>query len=1063
MAISTFGNTSFDTVLGDYLIGTGVGLGYGELEIDAGSIFNATASNISTNPRLLVGADGNEGLVAVDGLGSSINLLSNGANFGSSSYATFGFGSNSIGTFDLTAGAAASVSLNGTVPLAGQVSSANFGVTGGDGMLNMDASSLSIEGAAARLSFGFDNANGTGTISNSSSISINALGSGNDGAVMTVGDFNSIGAMTVDESSIAMTSSSYANAFVGNVGGDGMLSLTSSTFTADAESFAGLFVGVQESSGIVNLTSTAFELNGKLGAFMNIGQATPGSTMVPVSTAAVNLDNSSLTLYSRDGYAGFNMGRNGNDASGSFSAINGSSVTITSDAAAMPEGAYLGVGRLGEASGDLSIIDSTLTMSALTGDYATINIGRAGATGTATFNNATIDISGGQNTTTGIRVGRSDNSNGDLILTNGTNLTIDGGYAFLLIGTNVDETGTVTETSVDTNGSVSILGGSTVSITSDPTSPGSIAAVRIGADAAAASADLIISGAGSALSSTDVVIVGGDPNLGQNGTGAITVEEGGSLTTGLLGIGTGGTLNTSNAVLNVADLGSADNATWNLQAAGDTDLQGNLELESDMVINFEVSADGLSAGRLMQTGMSADIGADVSMILNAPSGFEFEAGDAYSLLALDVTTASVSTDLATDFSVAGQDADFSYVVQTSLGSGYNLGFEALNNGDGSGVATLDYSGATASLMLDFNTDTGVVSGDGGGFSEIYAVNVDELVGSVLGDDMLLIGANNGFLSGGGGSDTLFGANGDDTLDGGTQNDILDGGSGADTMIGGAGNDQFYIDDTGDAIVELIGGGNDRVYVSGLAAYTMDDNVERATFLDGGNHTIFGNAGNNRFDGNAGLDKFILDAGGNDTYSGGNGEDTFDARTSANGITIDLVNGNHGGDAAGDIFSSVEKFFGSASMSDTMTTGLARAKFSGFGGDDILTGGNTVDFLGGGADDDVLSGMGARDTLQGDTGNDTMTGGADRDQFLYVKAAFGQDTITDFEDGLDYFKIWGGNSPSNGVASSLADFTVTGNGTSSVRLTLNSDTSNFIDIEGAGGSNVTIDTSDFLFY
>ncbi len=318
------------------------------------------------------------------------------------------------------------------------------------------------------------------------------------------------------------------------------------------------------------------------------------------------------------------------------------------------------------------------------------------------------------------------------------------------------------------------------------------------------------------------------------------------------------------------------------------------------------------------------------------------------------------------------------------------------------------------------------------------------------------------LSGFGGNDHLQGLDGDDTLDGGTQNDILDGGTGADSMAGGTGNDIYYVDDAGDEVIELSGAGSGYDIVNTtLNVYLLDpgSNIERVNFQGTGNFLGRGDEGDNRFTGGAGNDKFLLDAGGADIFSGGLGRDSFDARSSSAGIQLHLENQSlNAGDVAGDIFASIESFFGSNTAGDYMETGAARARFNGFGGDDTLVGGSSVDFLQGGADNDDLFGNGARDILHGGTGNDDMTGGADRDQFLFVEAAFGQDIILDYEDGLDYLKVF------SAVADDISDFIITGNGTSTVTLTLDDGTgNNSITLISHDGSNMTIDAADFQFY
>ncbi len=331
-----------------------------------------------------------------------------------------------------------------------------------------------------------------------------------------------------------------------------------------------------------------------------------------------------------------------------------------------------------------------------------------------------------------------------------------------------------------------------------------------------------------------------------------------------------------------------------------------------------------------------------------------------------------------------------------------------------------------------------------------------------GDQVLNGNGGNDTLIGGAQNDTLNGGDGNDTLDGGTQNDILDGGLGADDMTGGSGNDIYFVDNAGDVITELgtAGSGYDIINTTLNVYFLTDgDNLERVNFQGTGNFVTSGNELDNRFTGAAGNDRFVLDSGGADIFSGGTGRDAFDARSSTIGVTIRLDNqALNAGDAAGDTFSSIESFFGSLTAGDFMQTGAARARFSGFGGDDTLIGGASVDFLQGGADDDTLFGNGARDTLQGGTGNDDMTGGADRDQFLFVEAAFGQDTITDYEDGLDFLRVF------SAVADDISDFIITGNGTNTVTLTLDDGTgNNSITLISHDGSNMTIDAADFQFY
>lgn len=66
---------------------------------------------------------------------------------------------------------------------------------------------------------------------------------------------------------------------------------------------------------------------------------------------------------------------------------------------------------------------------------------------------------------------------------------------------------------------------------------------------------------------------------------------------------------------------------------------------------------------------------------------------------------------------------------------------------------------------------------------------------------------------------------------------------------------------------------------------------------------------------------------------------------------------------------------------------------------VRTGGAGADRLTGGGGDDVLVGGAGDDTLQGGRGDDLLEGGAGADVFVF-RPGFGQDTLVDYERGLD---------------------------------------------------------------
>ena len=118
----------------------------------------------------------------------------------------------------------------------------------------------------------------------------------------------------------------------------------------------------------------------------------------------------------------------------------------------------------------------------------------------------------------------------------------------------------------------------------------------------------------------------------------------------------------------------------------------------------------------------------------------------------------------------------------------------------------------------------------------------------------------------------------DTIIGTPNADTLDGGAGADLMIGRAGNDVYIVDDAGDVVREVAGGGTDVVRSS--VDHALRREVEHLVLTGSGAingtgnalaNVITGNDGANRLEGGTGAD--TLDGGaGADTLTGGHGQD-----------------------------------------------------------------------------------------------------------------------------------------------------------------------------------------------
>ncbi|WP_449433563.1 peroxidase family protein [Pseudomonas putida] len=296
-----------------------------------------------------------------------------------------------------------------------------------------------------------------------------------------------------------------------------------------------------------------------------------------------------------------------------------------------------------------------------------------------------------------------------------------------------------------------------------------------------------------------------------------------------------------------------------------------------------------------------------------------------------------------------------------------------------------------------------------------------------GNDVLSGLGGNDTLNGLGGLDQLFGGTGNDVLNGGDDNDILngedgndtlDGGLGADAMNGGAGNDTFVVDNAGDTVTEVAGGGTDLVQTS-LASYLLANEVENLTYTGSGNFTGTGNALANTLTGGAGND--LLDGGaGADRLVGGAGDDTYvvdaagDLVVEATGGGTDSVRtslGNYAltGSVENLTYTGGGNFVGLGNvLNNVMTAGAGNDTLNGDGGNDILIGNGGNDTLNGDAGDDQLfgglgadslNGGGGLDTLDGGDGDDALNGGIGDDTLIggagndFINGAAGNDTVT----------------------------------------------------------------------
>lgn len=290
----------------------------------------------------------------------------------------------------------------------------------------------------------------------------------------------------------------------------------------------------------------------------------------------------------------------------------------------------------------------------------------------------------------------------------------------------------------------------------------------------------------------------------------------------------------------------------------------------------------------------------------------------------------------------------------------------------------------------------------------WGTNTDSLIENAIGgtgNDAISGNQKNNTLRGNIGNDTLFGWEGNDILDGGRGNDLLYGDIGNDTLRSGAGAD-------------TLDGGND----TDRADYSASDaaiEIDRVTGIAAGGHaagdvlisiesyagsdfadTIRGNDGAERMDGGNGADLLegrggddsLFGNAGNDTLIGGQGADLLNGVegldtalfTGPGPVSLNFLTGVHTGEAAGDIYLSVERFVGTDG-NDTMIGDSQSLEFSGGKGNDQLDGGAGLDVLNGNEGDDILWGGSGEDTLRGGAGADAMDGGPGADMVSYVDA------------------------------------------------------------------------------
>ncbi|MGG5811224.1 hypothetical protein [Falsiroseomonas sp. CW058] len=218
------------------------------------------------------------------------------------------------------------------------------------------------------------------------------------------------------------------------------------------------------------------------------------------------------------------------------------------------------------------------------------------------------------------------------------------------------------------------------------------------------------------------------------------------------------------------------------------------------------------------------------------------------------------------------------------------GADVLRGGAGDDVHVVDDAGDVVTELAGEGTDLVYASVDWvlGDHVEGLRLAARAVHGTGNGLGNQLTGSQRAnHLSGLEGDDTLVGGGGADTLDGGLGDDRLDGGAGNDSMTGGAGDDRYYVDSSGDVVVEQAGQGQDRVLAS--SSFVLGTDVEMLQLIGGTAADGRGNASQNRIVGNDAAN-LLEGMAGNDVLVGGSGDDTL-----TGGEGIDRLEGGAGAD------------------------------------------------------------------------------------------------------------------------------------------------------------------------
>ncbi|QRF68047.1 beta strand repeat-containing protein [Ponticoccus alexandrii] len=367
---------------------------------------------------------------------------------------------------------------------------------------------------------------------------------------------------------------------------------------------------------------------------------------------------------------------------------------------------------------------------------------------------------------------------------------------------------------------------------------------------------------------------------------------------------------------------SASNAAVNVSlltgyaAGGHAEGDTFVSIESLIGSRFADILNGSDGGNVLEGGAGADTlrgngGADTASYLGS--------------------SAAVNVSLASGYAAGGDaEGDVFFGIENLTGSA----FDDILSGDNTAQAL------TGSFGDDILRGRGgadrLYGGDGSdtaSYSDaVDAVNVSLHTGYTAGTHA----AGDTFFS----IENLQGSRFDDRLTGTDGVNVLEGGLGADILDGRAGGDYASYASSGAA-----------VNVSLLTGYAAGGDAVGDVFIS--IEGLIGSRFGDILNGSNGVN--VLEGGrGADTLNGNGGIDTLSYKSSNAAVNVSLETGYaSGGDATGDVFTSMENLSGS--------------RFN-----DQLSGDDNAQVLTGSFGDDLLRGRGGADRLYGGEGSDTAS-------------------------------------------------------------------------------------------